>query len=151
MKNNNGFHILVRATVALTALCAFIGAVVLHNTPSRSTFGNIMIVVDVLCVFMLLLELWGFSTQTKKKVSRMATMITRKERDSMYNFPAPVIVTDADNSIIWSNQAFTDKLYLEGEPYGQKLHDVMNVDMERIHDSKGDLVCVNYHHNDRQL
>ena len=61
----------------------------------------------------------------------------------MYNFPAPVIVTDADNSIIWSNQAFTDKLYLEGEPYGQKLHDVMNVDMERIHDSKGDLVCVN--------
>ncbi len=143
MKNNNGFHILVRATVALTALCAFIGAVVLHNTPSRSTFGNIMIVVDVLCVFMLLLELWGFSTQTKKKVSRMATMITRKERDSMYNFPAPVIVTDADNSIIWSNQAFTDKLYLEGEPYGQKLHDVMNVDMERIHDSKGDLVCVN--------
>ncbi len=143
MKKNNGFHLLVCSTVAATVISAFITAIILHNTPSKSTAGSVFIVIDVVCAFMLALELWGFSTQNKKKISRMATMITRKERDSMYNFPAPVIVIDADATVIWSNLAFAERVFFEGEPYGQKIGDIMNIDLEQIHTPKGDLVCVN--------
>ena len=106
MKKNNGFHVLVQGTIAVTALLALIGAVILHSIPSKSTAGTVLIVMTVICILLLLLELWGFNTQNKKIVSRLATMITRTERDSMYNFPAPTIVINDVNVVVWANRQF---------------------------------------------
>ena len=143
MKKNNGFHLLVQGTVAVTALLALIGAIILHGIPSKSTAGNVLLVMTVICILLLLLELWGFNTQNKKIVSRLATMITRTERDSMYNFPAPTIVINNVNVVVWANRQFCERLYTDGEPYGHYLQELMNIDFDQIHSSKGDLVCVN--------
>ena len=143
MKKNNGFHILVYGTVAVTALIALISAFLLRGTPSRSTVGTIFLVLTVICIFFLILELWGFVTQNKKIISRLATMITRTERDSMYNFPAPTIVINDVNVVVWANRQFCDRLYTDGEPYGHYLQEMMNIDLDKIHTAKGDLVCVN--------
>ncbi len=143
MKKNNGFHVLVQGTIAVTALLALIGAVILHSIPSKSTAGTVLIVMTVICMLLLLLELWGFNTQNKKIVSRLATMITRTERDSMYNFPAPTIVINDVNVVVWANRQFSERLYTDGEAYGHYLQDMMNIDLDQIHTTKGDLVCVN--------
>jgi c-di-AMP phosphodiesterase-like protein len=143
MKKNNGFHVLVQGTIAVTALLALIGAVILHSIPSKSTAGTVLIVMTVICILLLLLELWGFNTQNKKIVSRLATMITRTERDSMYNFPAPTIVINDVNVVVWANRQFSERLYTDGEAYGHYLQDMMNIDLDQIHTTKGDLVCVN--------
>jgi c-di-AMP phosphodiesterase-like protein len=52
------------------------------------------------------------------------------ERDSLYRFPAPAVVADADGIIIWYNIAFTKKI-LSDEVFGFPVSKYFDVDLEK--------------------
>ncbi len=145
MKSNNGFQIIIRITVFVTALAALIGAFMLHSTPSRRESGSVLIIVSVIAAILLLLEAFVFRNQTKKYVAKLSTMISRTERDSLLNFPAPAIIIDAENVIVWYNRLFGRQVYNDEEAYGIDLTELINIDMDKIYGSEGDLVCINSH------
>ena len=70
-------------------------------------------------------------------------MISKTERDSLLNFPAPAIIIDSENVIVWYNRLFGRQVYSEEEAYGIDLTELMNIDMDKIYTSDGDLVCTN--------
>lgn len=78
-------------------------------------------------------------------------MISKTERDSLLNFPAPAIIIDSENVIVWYNRLFGRQVYSEEEAYGIDLTELMNIDTDKIYSSDGDLVCINAHFIRRRL
>jgi c-di-AMP phosphodiesterase-like protein len=52
------------------------------------------------------------------------------ERDSLYRFPAPALVADADGIIIWYNIAFSEKV-LSDDAFGFPVSRFFDIDLER--------------------
>lgn len=145
MKSNNGLQLIMKITVAVTALAALVGAFILHSTPSRRESGNVLIMVSVTAVILLVAEEFFFHNYNRKYIAKLSTMISKTERDSLLNFPAPAIIIDSADVIVWYNRLFGRQVYNEEEAYGLDLTELMNIDMDKIFTSDGDLVCVNSH------
>jgi c-di-AMP phosphodiesterase-like protein len=64
------------------------------------------------------------------------------ERDSLYRFPAPAIVADADGIIIWYNIAFTKKI-LSDEVFGFPVTKYFDVDLEKTRQSPDTVIEYN--------
>lgn len=43
-------------------------------------------------------------------------MISKTERDSLLNFPAPAIIIDSENVIVWYNRLLADRSTLRRKP-----------------------------------
>ena len=145
MKSNNGLQIIIRITVCVTMLSSLIGAFMLHSTPSHRESGSVLILVSVAAAVLWVLEEVVFHNHTRKYVAKLSTMISKTERDSLLNFPAPAIIIDSENVIVWYNRLFGRQVYSEEEAYGIDLTELMNIDMDKIYTSDGDLVCTNSH------
>ena len=145
MKSNNGLQIIIRITVCVTMLSSLIGAFMLHSTPSHRESGSVLILVSVAAAVLWVLEEVVFHNHTRKYVAKLSTMISKTERDSLLNFPAPAIIIDSENVIVWYNRLFGRQVYSEEEAYGIDLTELMNIDMDKIYSSDGDLVCINAH------
>ena len=126
-KGINAFQLIFGLTVTVVALSAIIGGVLLHGVPSRSKSGSVLIVVSVAGILLLLLETFISRNQTMKYIAKMSTMISKTERDSLLNFPAPAAIIDADNIIVWYNKLFGKQVYTEEEVYGTCLTDIVNI------------------------
>ena len=140
MKSNNGLQIIIRITVCVTMLSSLIGAFMLHSTPSHRESGSVLILVSVAAAVLWVLEEVVFHNHTRKYVAKLSTMISKTERDSLLNFPAPAIIIDSENVIVWYNRLFGRQVYSEEEAYGIDLTELMNIDMDKIYSSDGDLV-----------
>lgn len=106
MKSNNGLQIIIRITVCVTMLSSLIGAFMLHSTPSHRESGSVLILVSVAAAVLWVLEEVVFHNHTRKYVAKLSTMISKTERDSLLNFPAPAIIIDSENVIVWYNRLF---------------------------------------------
>ena len=128
MKSNNGLQIIIRITVCVTMLSSLIGAFMLHSTPSHRESGSVLILVSVAAAVLWVLEEVVFHNHTRKYVAKLSTMISKTERDSLLNFPAPAIIIDSENVIVWYNRLFGRQVYSEEEAYGIDLTELMNID-----------------------
>lgn len=142
MKSNNSFQVLLYLTIAVVALSSVIGALMLHSMPERSDSGSVLILVSCTGIMLLLLEAFVFRNQNKKQIARTATQISNTERDSLLHFPAPCIIIDTDNTVVWYNKLFERQVYSEEEAYGMPLTEFVNIDMDEAFTSRGCQVCI---------
>ena len=82
-----------------------------------------------------------FHNHTRKYVAKLSTMISKTERDSLLNFPAPAIIIDSENVIVWYNRLLGRQVYSEEEAYGIDLTELMNIDMDKIYTLTVTFVC----------
>ncbi|MCM1523482.1 MAG: hypothetical protein NC120_03395, partial [Ruminococcus sp.] len=75
-------------------------------------------------------------------VSEMESQLNLTERDSLYKFPAPAVITDGDGIIIWFNAAFVEQ-FGYSDAYGVHLSRIIDIDLSAAA-SKLDTV-VEYH------
>lgn len=61
-------------------------------------------------------------------VSEMESQLNLTERDSLYKFPAPAVITDSDGIIIWFNAAFV-KQFGFADAYGVHLSKIIDIDL----------------------
>ena len=143
MKKNKSFLVLLSVTMSVISLTSLIGAFLLRTTEDKKTVGSVLILLCVVSIMLLLLEAFVFRRQMQKYLTRMATQLIRTQRDSLVHFPAPcVIIDEEDNTIVWFNKLFERQVYDE-DPYGDKLQDIMNIDLERAYEDEGCQTCVN--------
>ncbi|MBR1862744.1 MAG: DHH family phosphoesterase [Ruminococcus sp.] len=142
MNKNNGFQVLLSATMAVIALTAVVGAFSLHSTAEKKDAGTILILISCMGTLLLILEAFVFRNQTKKYIAKMSTLITKTERESLLNFPAPCVIIDSENNIVWFNKVFQKNVYND-DIYGVDLSELMSIDMEEAFGSGGCQVCIN--------
>ncbi|MGN0593968.1 MAG: DHH family phosphoesterase [Hominimerdicola sp.] len=145
MKGYNGQQIILYVTIAVIALGNLIASIMLRGTPSGRDMGGVLLIIAIVGTLLLLVEFFFFKNHTKKYIAEMSTLISKTERDSLLHFPAPAIIIDQSNVIVWYNRAFANEVYSEEEAYGIVLSEAINIDMDRIFDRDGDLICFNKH------
>ncbi|MBR1739586.1 MAG: DHH family phosphoesterase [Ruminococcus sp.] len=129
-------------TVGVIAICALVASFSLHRIDDKKSLGGVLVFVSCVTTMILLLEAFVFRGQTRKSIAKLSTMITRTERESLLHFPAPCVIVDGMNTIVWFNRLFLRKVYSE-EAYGLRLEDIMNIDMVEAYSPKGCQICTN--------
>ncbi len=142
MKKNRNFLVLLGATMGVIAVVALIGAFMLHSTVEKQGSGSVLILVSVVSILLLLLEAFVFRNQTHKYLTKTATQLVRTERDSLLYFPAPCVILDNENSVVWFNKLFEQNMY-DIDPYGEQLTEIMNIDLDRAYGEDGCQICLN--------
>lgn len=143
MKGYNGLQVIMNITAAVIALGNLIASFMLRNTPSGKDAGRFLLIIAILGALLLLLEFFFFRNNTKKYIAKMSTMISKTERDSLLNFPAPAVIIDSTNTIVWYNKAFSVGIYTDDDAYGVIISEIFNIDMDKIFERSGDLICFN--------
>ena len=106
MKQQNIFNIALKATTLVILLTAIIASVTVYNTPMKESVGRVLLFVSVISGVLLIMEAFLFGNRTRKAIAKMSTQLSKTERDSLLHFPAPVIIIDEDNTIVWYNKLF---------------------------------------------
>lgn len=140
MKGNNGFQILVYLTIAIVAVCAIAASFSLYSVSQREK-GSVLIVFTCTGIMLLVLEAFVFRNYNKKHIAKLSALISERERDSLLYFPAPCIILNEDNEIVWYNKLFEVQVYSEEEAYGTDITELMNIDMQKAFSSEGCRIC----------
>ncbi len=141
MKKNKSFLVLLSVTMGIISLTSLIGAFMLRSTEEKKGAGSVLILICVVGVMLLLLEAFIFRNQTTKYTTKLATQLIRTQRDSMLHFPAPCVILDSDETIVWYNRLFERQVYSE-DSYGDHLENIMNIDLDRAFEDDGCQICV---------
>lgn len=135
--------IAVYALFALCAVCAVASSVFLYISPEGETLGAVLLAASAVCSSALAVTLVIASRRYVRNVSRFAKKLTTSQRDSLYNFPAPAVIINDNNEIVWTNMLF-DKSVIDGtEPYGQPISSIFEIDLQKAVSESGNLVHVN--------
>ena len=118
MKRSNGLSALIKLTIAVVALSGLISAFLLKRTPDYSGSGKVLMILCLVSVLLLIFEAVVFKNLTKKNITRLAAAISRKEKNSLMNFPAPAVIIDSKATILWycRKHRFTESIHCTGRP-----------------------------------
>ena len=142
MKKTNGLSALIKLTIAAVALSGLISAFLLKRAPGYTGSGKVLMIICIISVLLLIFEAIVFKNYTKKNVTRLAAAISRKEKNSLMNFPAPAVIIDSKATILWYNKRFARDILSTEEAYGWKIGEVGNIDLQKVFTPQGDLVCL---------
>ena len=141
MNANGGMQLFIRITTFVLAVFSLIAAFG-YNSKGDSAGSGVIIAVIIILIVLLVLENISYSKHLKRTVSKLSSRIKNNEKESLQRFPAPTVIVDADNDIIWANDKFAYELFNNTNLYGARLDSLMNIDMDKIFSEEGDLVCV---------
>jgi len=142
LKKTNGLSALIKLTIAAVALSGLISAFLLKRAPGYTGSGKVLMIICIISVLLLIFEAIVFKNITKKNVTRLAAAISRKEKNSLMNFPAPAVIIDSKATILWYNKRFARDILSTEEAYGWKISEVGNIDLQKVFTPQGDLVCL---------
>ena len=144
MKRYNFLQVIIRTTTLIILLTAIISSFMVYDTPMNQNKGGVLLFISIAGGILLVGETVLFCDKSKKMIAKLSSQISKTERDSLLNFPAPVIIIDDDGVIMWYNRLFGKNVYQTDEAYGLKLSDIVNIDMEKCFSSNGDLICIDH-------
>ncbi len=142
MKGNSGLQMLMRLTAAVAVLTSLVASFTVYDTPSTEGRGKALIIISVVSALLIALEWFLFRNSTKRYIAKISTGISKTERDSLLNFPAPAIIIDDRSCIMWYNRQFAKQVYSADEAYGLDLTELVNIDMDKVFQPEGDLICL---------
>lgn len=87
-----------------------------------------------------LIELFVISGNVKRYICKMNHDITKTQKETLYNFPAPAIIIDDTDTILWSNRFFEERVFTEKESYGKKLNELFEIDTTKLYNRNGTII-----------
>jgi c-di-AMP phosphodiesterase-like protein len=132
VKRSKGLNALIRLTIAVVALSGLISAYLLNRSPDYTTSGKVLLTLCVISVLLLIFEGIVFQNHTRKSIAKLATAISKTEKNSLMNFPAPAVIIDSKATILWYNKRFAMDILATEEAYGWKITDIGNIDMQKV-------------------
>lgn len=109
-----------------SALCC---AAIISKMDNVLSWG--MLLITAIFSLLAVVELIIAQKNVHRFVAEMNDEINNTERDSIYAFPAPTIIIDEDEKIIWYNMAFSEQLYSNEDAFGVSLQSIVKVDLEK--------------------
>ena len=92
-----------------------------------SAMGMICFVSAVVTALMLVAEMFLFSKNTIRHITRMNEHLESSTAEYINSLPSPIAVIDSEKRIIWYNTAFSDKISSERNLYGMGIENLANV------------------------
>ncbi len=136
MKGNKGFAF--KLTLFLMSVCLVVSAVYLteQNEPLSWVLFWLVCIISVALV----IEIIIISKNVKRYILKMDRDIALTQKESLYNFPAPAIIIDENNEIVWYNKVFMERVFSEKEAYGNNLASLIEIDINRMYTKNGTVI-----------
>lgn len=141
MKGSEVVQLLIKFTSAAAVVTAIAASRMLLKSDTSAVYGRLFIIIAVLICILLVVEYVFFGRNTKKYIVKSAAELNRTEKEALLNFPAPAVIIDEDNNIVWYNKLFGKKVFTGEEAYGLDVRELFNIDMEKSFSRDGDTVC----------
>lgn len=133
----------VYAMFGVVSVSAILASLTVYNTPMNETNGTVLLTISGIAVVSLVVALILFYRNFSKIVSKTARDVSSSQRESMYNFPAPAFIFNKNNVIIWTNVLFDRDVVNNIDPYGKKVSDLFEYNIENITSDNGEVVHLN--------
>ncbi|MDE5620721.1 MAG: RNA/single-stranded DNA exonuclease, partial [Ruminococcus sp.] len=108
-----------------------------------SAMGMICFVSAVVTALMLITEMFLFSRNTIRHITRMNEHLESSTAEYINSLPSPVAVIDSEKKIIWYNIAFSEKISSDRNLYGMNIENLTNVNYDSLIADRGGLCTVN--------
>ena len=138
MKDSRVVQMLLKLTTAAAAIIALASSRILMKSEGTAGKGKMLMLLSVLIIAVLIVEYAYFGSSAKKYIARSLAMLNRTEKESLLNFPAPAVIIDGENCIVWYNKLFGKKVFSDAEAYGLDITEAFDIDMEKIFSKDGD-------------
>ncbi|MFA5659551.1 MAG: DHH family phosphoesterase [Oscillospiraceae bacterium] len=136
MKGRNGF---VLKTIVLTlSVCAVSASAAMINY--QKTPALVLLGVSLASSLLVLIEYFIASRNIKKYILRMNREISATEKESLKNFPAPAVIIDEKNIVLWFNRRFEEVFFSEDKVYGEYITKLMSIDIAKTQTGRGTVV-----------
>lgn len=139
MKKNNTAQYLVLTVIALTALIASWN---MYRSPDSSQFGLVLFIVAVLGIVAVAIMWVVNGIALKKFIIQRTKEITQTEKESLLNFPAPMVIIDDAKQIVWMNRDFDKYVLDEMHAYKMYIGDLADFDFNKLYSDEGDKIRV---------
>lgn len=140
MKKNNTIQYLILTVVALTAMIASWN---MYRSSEMSQFGLVLLIVSVAGTAAVGL-MWVLSgIALKKYILYITKEVTKTEKESLLNFPAPIAIIDEAKQIVWMNRDFDCYVLDENQAYKMYIGDLADFDFGKLYSDEGDKIKVN--------
>lgn len=95
-----------------------------------STIASVVVLIEVLIA----------QRNVRKYIVKMDKDISVTERETLYHLPAPTIIIDESNIIVWYNKLFEDRVYTDKEAFGVNISDLLDIDVNKLYTKNGTIV-----------
>ncbi len=139
MKRNNAAQYLLLTVIALTAVIASWN---MYQSPDSSQFGLFLLVVSGVSAVAVAV-MWVLSgISINRYILERTKEITRTEKESLLNFPAPVAIIDESKQIVWMNRDFDSYVLSEKQAYKMYIGDLAGFDFNKLYSEDGDNIKI---------
>lgn len=137
------YSVIIYALFAVVSVLSATSSVLLYHSTQYQTLGAVFLAVCAVSVTALVALLVVAARDYVKNVSRLAEKLTSSQKESLYNFPAPTVIINEDDEVVWTNMLF-DKIVTDGdETYGVKISEIFEIDLEKSLSDEGCKICKN--------
>ena len=143
MRTSGVVRFLIMLTTAAAAAIGVVASRMLLQKNGGEMSAQILMGLSIAVFVVLVAEFICFGRSTKQLIAKSLAELNRTEKESLLNFPAPAIIVDSDNSIVWYNKLFGSKVFTAQEAYGLDLTEIFDLDMEKIFSKDGDTMLYN--------
>lgn len=137
------YSVIIYVLFAVVSALAGASSVLLYNNPHYETLGAIFLALSVISVVALVSLLFVAGRDYVKNVSRLAEKLTSSQKESLYNFPAPTVIINDNAEVVWTNMLFDKEVISQSEPFGQKITEIFDIDLEKSFTKEGCKICKN--------
>lgn len=95
-----------------------------------------------ICASFVLVASLRFNTNLSKYVTMMDKEIVAVSRETFYDYPEPIIITDKDEKVVWYNRCFEENIFGEDRAYGINLSDLVGNNTSKIFARSGATVKI---------
>lgn len=131
----------LKLVTAALIVVAFISAFFVNTIDNRLSW--IMLAITAITSLILVVLMLVEQKNIYKFIATIDNEIKTTERESLYNFPAPTIITDENMKIIWYNKAFAENIYDGDDAFGVKLNTILALDNNTIKNGNNYIVKYN--------
>lgn len=139
------FSIALKSITAILAVVSIFSSWKMFENEASRNLGLFFLIISVLITVGLIAVGILFTNYVNKQIAKLSTDISKTERDSLINFPAPVVIVNGNYEIIWFNKSFFANVYCEDDPYAKKITDIFNINLQDTYSEKGDVVSLKKH------
>ncbi len=96
-----------------------------------------LLIITVIAMGLLGFEVYIAYKNIKKYVLRLYSNLILAQKESLSDFPAPVLIVDEENTIVWANRLFEEKIASEKEAFGNDLTTLIPMEISKIYSQNG--------------
>ena len=94
----------------------------------------------ILSLIIIIIQIIIAQKNIHKYVLKMNKEIAITEKESLYYFPAPTIIIDENNIIVWNNKLFSERVFSDKDAYGESLTSMVDIDISKLYTKSGAVI-----------